>query len=181
MSESRFVAREPGRDWTGTVHGRVADHAVAALNADPVTLDELASAATRFAKQISMRRHFAGLSPGLCDEQVDAGLVVIDLVVRLIVVDSIYTSPGLRGTVLFHEGRQGTGSAARSTAANSTPSSRSASASGWRILRPAQPVRMATGRAASAPTTLARCRWESVCLAFESLTAESRNPLETRS
>jgi hypothetical protein len=104
MSEVRFVVREAERDWSGTIHGSCADRAVAALSADPVTADELEVAVTRFAKPVSKRRFFANLSPGLCDEPYDAGLVVIDLVARLILVDSTYSSPGLTGTVPYHNG-----------------------------------------------------------------------------
>ena len=83
MSEVRLVLREEGRDWSGTIHGSCADRAVAALSADPVTLEELEVAVTRFAKPVPKSRFFANLSPGLRDQSYDAGLVVIDLVARL--------------------------------------------------------------------------------------------------
>jgi hypothetical protein len=41
MSEVRLVVREVAGDWSGTIHGSCADRAVAALSADPVTLEEL--------------------------------------------------------------------------------------------------------------------------------------------
>ncbi|HVC97047.1 MAG TPA: hypothetical protein VND64_25435 [Pirellulales bacterium] len=105
MSEVRLVVREAGRDWSGTIHGSCADRAVAALSADPVTLDELEVAVSRFAKPTANGRFFSNLSPGLRDDPYDAGLVVIDLVARLIVVDSTYSSPGRKGTVEYHDGR----------------------------------------------------------------------------
>ena len=105
MSEVRLVVREAGRDWSGTIHGSCADRAVAALSADPVTLDELESATSRFVKPTANGRFFSNLSPGLRDEPYDAGLVVIDLIARLIVVDSTYSSPGREGTVEYHDGR----------------------------------------------------------------------------
>ena len=105
MSEVRLVVREAARDWSGTIHASCADRAVAALSADPVTMEELEVATERFAKPIPNRRFFANLSPGLCAEPYDAGLVVIDLVARLVVVDSTYSSPGPEGIVWYHDGR----------------------------------------------------------------------------
>jgi hypothetical protein len=105
MSEVRLVVREAERDWSGTIHGDCADRAIAALSADPVTLDELEYAAARFVKPLPGHRFFASLSPGLRDEPHDAGLVIIDLVARLVVVDSTYSSPAPVGIVPFHDGR----------------------------------------------------------------------------
>ena len=105
LSETRLVIRESARDWSGTIHASDPDRAVAALSADPVTLEELEAAVGRFARSTPGCRLFANLSQGLCDEPYDAGLVVIDLVARLIVVDSTYSSPGTRGVVPYHDGR----------------------------------------------------------------------------
>ena len=104
MSEVRLIVREEGRDWCGTIHGSCADRAIAALSADPVTLEELESAVTRFAKPVPKCRFFGNLSQRRCDEPYDAGLVVIDLVARLIVADSTYSSPGREGVVEYHNG-----------------------------------------------------------------------------
>ena len=105
MSEVRLVVRETGRDWSGLVHGSLADRAIAALSADPVTLAELEAACARFAKPTPNRPFFADLSPQLCDEPHDAGIVVIDLVARLVIVDSTYSSPGATGEVCYHDGQ----------------------------------------------------------------------------
>jgi hypothetical protein len=99
MSEVRLVIREAGRDRSGTIHASCADRAVAALGADPVTMEELELATERFARPIPKGRFFANLSPGLCAEPHDAGLVVIGLVARLVVVDSTDSSPGPVGIV----------------------------------------------------------------------------------
>jgi len=104
MSELRLVVREAGREWSGTIHASCADRAVAALSADPVTMEDLEVATQRFAKPVSKCRFFANLSHGLCDDPYDAGLVVIDLVARLVVVDSTYSSPGPEGIVPYHDG-----------------------------------------------------------------------------
>jgi len=108
MSEVRFIVRESERDWSGTMHGSSADRAIAALSADPVTLAELEAACARFAKPSSNRRFLASLSPGLCDEPNDAGIIIIDLVARLVVVDSTYSSPGPTGEVSYHDGQSNT-------------------------------------------------------------------------
>ncbi len=55
MSEVRLVVREAGRDWSGTIHASCADQAVAALSADPVTMEELEVATERFAKRMGAR------------------------------------------------------------------------------------------------------------------------------
>ena len=105
MSEVRLVVRERDRDWSGTIHGSCADRAVAALSADPATLDELEKAMRRFAEPIPNRRFLSNLSPSLNHEPYDAGLVVIDLVARLVLVDSSYSVPSATGSVQYHNGR----------------------------------------------------------------------------
>lgn len=104
MSEVRLIVRDAVRDWSGTIPGSTADRAIAALSADPVTLAELEAACARFEKPSPFHRFFSNLSAGLCDEPYDAGLVVIDLVARLVVVDSTYSSPGPTGDVCYHNG-----------------------------------------------------------------------------
>ncbi|SIN87812.1 hypothetical protein SAMN05444166_1403 [Singulisphaera sp. GP187] len=103
MSEVRLVVREASHDWSGTIHASCADRAIAALSADPVTLMELDAAVARFAKPDAQRRFFANLSLGMCSESHDAGLVVIDLIARLVVVDSTYSSAGPEGVVEYHD------------------------------------------------------------------------------
>lgn len=104
MSEVRLVVREAERDWSGTIHGSCADRAIAALSADPVTLDELEVAVGRFEKPRPNGRFFINLRQSSRDEPYDAGLVVIDLVARLVVVESTYSDPGPEGTVDYHDG-----------------------------------------------------------------------------
>ena len=104
MSEVRLVVREADHDWSGTVHGSCADRAIAALSADPATLAELEAACARFAKPLPNRPFLANLSPGRCDESYDAGIVIIDLLARMVVVDSAYSTPGPTGTVCYHNG-----------------------------------------------------------------------------
>jgi hypothetical protein len=108
MSEVRLMIRDAVCDWSGTIHGSRADQAIAALSADPLTMKELEAAGERFAKRDGDYRFFANLSRGESDQPYDAGLVVIDLVARLVVVDSTYSSPGHVGAVFYHNGRCGT-------------------------------------------------------------------------
>jgi hypothetical protein len=118
MSEVRLMIRDAACDWSGTIHGSRADQAIAALGADPLTMEELETASERFAKRDGDRRFFANLSRGECDEPYDAGLVVIDLVARLVVVDSTYSSAGHQGTVFYHNGRSATDKSLRYHLAN---------------------------------------------------------------
>lgn len=104
MSEVRLVVRDADCDWSGTIHGSDADCGIAALSADPVTLQELEAAMARYAKPSRSGQFLSNLRRDSCDEPHDAGLVVIDLEARLILVDSTYSSPGLTGHVAYHNG-----------------------------------------------------------------------------
>lgn len=108
MSEVKLIVRDRDAEICGTMHGSVADRVVAALSADPETIAELEQAYIRFLRSDEWQ-------PGKCphsesllrrqlwsrydDEPYDAGLIVIDLAARLVVVDSTYSSPGKRGSV----------------------------------------------------------------------------------
>lgn len=105
MSEVRLVVREAERDWSGVLHAGCADRAIAALSADPTSLEELETATERFAASNRHSGFYANLRTGLRNEPHDAGLVVLDLLARLVVVDSTYSSPGKEGTVAYHDGR----------------------------------------------------------------------------
>ena len=110
MSEVRLVVRELAHDWSGTLHASSADRAIAALSADPLTLEELQTASARYAKLNPNHPFFANLSIGSSDEPYDAGVVIIDLAARLVVVDSTYSSPGPTGEVCYHDGQRATDS-----------------------------------------------------------------------
>jgi hypothetical protein len=106
MSEVRLLVRAAESDWSGTVHGSVADQAIAALSTEPVTLAELEAGMRRFSKPKPKSRFLANLRPGSNDEPLDAGLVVIDLVARLVAIDSTYSAPGAKGEVPYFDGNK---------------------------------------------------------------------------
>jgi len=100
MSEVKLVIRDANEDRSGIVHGSVADCFIAALSADPVSITELDAAVDRFALESPVRGHFPHFRHRLDTEPWDAGLVVIDLAARLVVIDSSYSTPGQKGTVI---------------------------------------------------------------------------------
>lgn len=87
MSEARLVIREAERDWSGKVHGGTADRIIAALSADPVTIDEFAVALERFERSPGNREFLAALSTKLCDEPLGVRLFGIGSRLAEIVVD----------------------------------------------------------------------------------------------
>lgn len=104
MSEVRLLIRDADGDWSGTIHGSVADQAIAALSVDPCTIAELKAGMRRFVSPESWQRPLSSLRPGSEDEPHDAGLVVIDLIARLVAIDSTYSSPGATGSIPYDDG-----------------------------------------------------------------------------
>jgi len=102
MSEIRLVIRDANEDRSGTVHGSVAEWFIAALSADPVSLAELDAAVDRFALESPDRGHFTFFRHSLDAEPWDAGLVVIDMAARLVVIESSYSSAGRKGVITRH-------------------------------------------------------------------------------
>lgn len=99
MSEVKLVIRDANEDRSGTVHESVAAWFVAALSADPASLTELDAAVDRFALDSPARGHFSYFRHYIDAEPWDAGLVVIDLAARLVVIDSTYSSQGPKGVI----------------------------------------------------------------------------------
>ena len=93
MSEVKLVLRDATRDVSGTLHGSIADRIVAALSAEPETLEELATAVERF--EAGGSRWLQRLRSGIDDRPHDAGVVIIDLAARLIFTSSSATDIGL--------------------------------------------------------------------------------------
>jgi hypothetical protein len=84
MDEVCLVVRDEAGDWSGKVPAGMAVVAEAALSADPVSQSELEMAMTRF-EPSAQGALLDNLLPGLEDQPHGAGLVVIDLVARLLV------------------------------------------------------------------------------------------------
>lgn len=78
---------------SGEVHGSIGDAVIAALSAEPETIHELELALARFIKPTEGWSPFASLRAGENFEPYDAGLVIVDLAARIIMLDSTYSAP----------------------------------------------------------------------------------------
>lgn len=76
---------------SGEVHGSVADSLIAALSAEPETIGELELATARFIKPTDDCPLLGFLRSGENFEPYDAGLVIIDLAARIVMIDSTYS------------------------------------------------------------------------------------------
>jgi len=112
MSEVRLVIRDARRDIYADRHGSFAERVVAALSAEPETIEELDAALERFHAR-GEGNFFRGFRSGIDDRPYDAGLVVVDLAARLVVCESTYFSPGQDGYVAYHDGHCATDVGAR--------------------------------------------------------------------
>lgn len=108
MSEVRLIVRDAARDLSGTCHGSTADQVIAALSAEPDTLEELDKAMDRFCRRAAGQSFFGWFRPGIHDKPYDAGVVIVDLAARLIACESTYSSPQRYGSVLYHDGQVAT-------------------------------------------------------------------------
>ena len=106
MSEIKLNLLDSHTLLVGTVHGSVGDRLVAALSAEPETIEELEAAFKRFEKDgeifgIPTRRHERG---EIDDRPWDAGILVIDLAARIVACESTYSLPSRDGIVEYHNG-----------------------------------------------------------------------------
>ena len=88
MSEVKLNILDSERAICGTCHGSEADAAVAALSAEPETIEELQAAMGRFMKPGGDCRPLELFSAGTDREPWDAGIVFIDLAARIVAADS---------------------------------------------------------------------------------------------
>jgi hypothetical protein len=109
MSELRLNILDAGRAICGEIHGGVADAVVAALSAEPETIEELQDAMARFIKPDDECRPFAAFDAGTNDEPWDAGIIFIDLEARIVAAESSYSMPSAEGRVRYHDCVQATG------------------------------------------------------------------------
>src|SRR6266436_3702555 len=132
MSEVKLNLVDAKRVLHGTIHGSVADVCVAALSAEPETIEELEAALARYIKPRDTDGYFNWFSSIYCPtnssptnfglssdrsepirdfraaldtEHWDAGIVIIDLAARIVASDSLYSQPGPEGEVFYHDGQ----------------------------------------------------------------------------
>jgi hypothetical protein len=136
MSGVRLNIKDIERTIQGTVHGAIADAAVAALSAEPETVAELEAALARYMELpedvspfatflvvMNGPSHFSDRSPGahglslpgpiidtetINPEPWDAGLLIIDLAARIVAAESTYSLPQTQGEIQYHDGIKAT-------------------------------------------------------------------------
>lgn len=106
MSEIKLNLTDAQHTISGAIHGSVADSCIAALSAEPETINELEAALARYNKPAGDINPFGWFRKhsGIDKELWDAGIVVIDLAARIIAVESTYSRPGPQGEVHYHDG-----------------------------------------------------------------------------
>src|SRR5262245_60200022 len=112
MSEIKINLLDSHSTLIATVHGSVGDRLVAALSAEPETIDELEAAFKRFEKSDGILGSSLYRYDERCEideEPWDAGVMVIDLAARVVACESTYSLPGPCGTVDYHNGKCCTG------------------------------------------------------------------------
>ena len=110
MSEVKLNLVDGQQILVGTVHGSIADACIAALSAEPETIAELEAALARYVKQVDQfgpSRSFRSRAE-IDTESWDAGVVIIDLEMRVVAAESSYSHPHPEGEVFYHNGTQST-------------------------------------------------------------------------
>ncbi len=100
MSQITMTIIDPKRAIHSQPHGSFLDEVVAALSADPETIEELEAAMERFV-QYGGDGPFAGWASGIDDQPYDAGVCIVDLGARLVVADSTYSVPMRAGELQY--------------------------------------------------------------------------------
>lgn len=114
MSEVRLNLIDSQQTIQGTIHGSIAVACIAALSAEPETVEELEAALARYIKPVGDAAEQTGSFASFCSasevntEPWDAGVVIIDLAARIVAAESTYFQPGREGEVLYHDGTQST-------------------------------------------------------------------------
>lgn len=99
MSEIRINIITSSQTISGTIHGSFGDVIVASLTAEPETIEELEMAIQRFIKRESDWSFFRSFRKFENCEPYDAGLLVFDLVAKVIMAESTYSYYSADGTV----------------------------------------------------------------------------------
>lgn len=97
MSTLRLLVIAADGSWSGIVPRELAIQSIAALSADPSTLEELQAALGRFVSLPPGNLPLADLLPGEWDTPHDAGIVILELVGQLVVARA-------KGVTLTHKG-----------------------------------------------------------------------------
>ena len=111
MSEVTLNLVDSKQILNGTIHGSVADACIAALSAEPETVEDLEAALARYIKptgKAGQHSEFSSLHAAseIDTQSWDAGVVVIDLAARI--VAATYSQPGRQGEVRYHNGLEST-------------------------------------------------------------------------
>ena len=107
MSELPVTIQDTQRDGLpGRAHGSDVERLVAALAAEPETIEELHTAAQRFYPP-GGHSPIAWSMPGVDVEPYDAGACVIDLAARYVAYESTYSSFGREGVVDYIDHARG--------------------------------------------------------------------------
>lgn len=99
MSYIRLNISDAAQAINGEVHGSFGDAVIAALTAEPETIDELGLALARFIKPQSDLSPFVWFQKGESFEPDDAGVAVIDLAARMVAIESSYSQPSAESNV----------------------------------------------------------------------------------
>jgi len=99
MSEIKLNIITANGAINGEVHGSFGEALAASLCAEPETIEELETALQRFIECESDWSPFRWFKKHADFEPYDAGIVVIDLAARVLVVDSTYSSFSKEGTI----------------------------------------------------------------------------------
>lgn len=99
MSEIQINILDANQTISGTLHGSFGDVLVASLTAEPETIEELEIAVERFIKRESDWSVFRSFRKTENFEPYDAGLLVIDLVGKVILADTTYSYYSTQGKV----------------------------------------------------------------------------------
>jgi len=100
MSEIRINIIDKNRIVSGELHGSFGDLIVAALTAEPGTIEEFETALERFVEPESDWSPFRAFRLSEDFEPYDAGLLVIDLATKIIMADSTYSDYSTEGKIL---------------------------------------------------------------------------------
>lgn len=129
MSEVKLNLVDARKILCGTIHGSIGNACVAALSAEPESISELEAALKRYVRPRPLRHipksdvpkttqivvrdppgvfaSFHSVSE-IDEEPWDAGVLIIDLVTRIVASQSSYSQPQPKGEVLYHDGGQPT-------------------------------------------------------------------------